>query len=142
LESAIAADAPIRIPTIVLFELRYGIVRSARPKENAAILAAFLTLDVSAWPFKLEDAEEAGDIRAELERAGTPIGPYDVLIAVQARRRGAFAGHGEHGRIHARAGAENRGLGHRLNGGWTGNHRYRVSLRRTMELEALEVERL
>jgi tRNA(fMet)-specific endonuclease VapC len=90
LESAIAADAPIGIPTIVLFELRYGIARSARPQENAAILAAFLTLDVSPWPFELEDAEEAGDIRAELERAGTPIGPYDVLIAAKARRRGAL----------------------------------------------------
>ena len=37
----------------------------------------------------LEDAEEAGNIRAALERAGKPIGPYDVLIAAQARRRGA-----------------------------------------------------
>jgi tRNA(fMet)-specific endonuclease VapC len=90
LESAIAAGAPIGIPTIVLFEMRYGIARSARPQENAAILAAFLTLDVSPWPFELEDAEEAGDIRAELERAGTPIGPYDVLIAAQARRRSAL----------------------------------------------------
>jgi tRNA(fMet)-specific endonuclease VapC len=90
LESAIAAEAPIGLPTIVLFELRYGIARSARPQENAAILAAFLTLDVSPWPFELEDAEEAGDIRAELERAGTPIGPYDVLIAAQARRRSAL----------------------------------------------------
>jgi tRNA(fMet)-specific endonuclease VapC len=90
LESAIAAGAPIGIPTIVLFEMRYGIARSARPQENAAILAAFLTLDVFPWPFELEDAEEAGDIRAELERAGTPIGPYDVLIAAQARRRSAL----------------------------------------------------
>jgi tRNA(fMet)-specific endonuclease VapC len=90
LESAIVADAPIGIPTIVLFELRYGIARSARPQENAAILAAFLTLDVSPWPFELEDAEEAGNIRAELERAGTPIGPHDILIAAQARRRSAL----------------------------------------------------
>jgi PIN domain len=36
-----------------------------------------------------EDAEEAGDIRAALERAGTPIGPHDILIAAQARRRSA-----------------------------------------------------
>jgi tRNA(fMet)-specific endonuclease VapC len=41
-------------------------------------------------PFEIEDAEEAGDIRAALERAGTPIGPYDILIAAQARRRGAI----------------------------------------------------
>ncbi len=45
---------------------------------------------MTPWPFEPEDAEEAGDIRAELERAGTPIGPYDVLIAAQARRRNAL----------------------------------------------------
>jgi hypothetical protein len=43
----------------------------------------------SPWLFEPEDAEEAGEIRAELERLGTPIGPYDVLIASQARRRDA-----------------------------------------------------
>jgi tRNA(fMet)-specific endonuclease VapC len=89
LEAAIAKGAAIGIPTIVLFEIRYGIAKSARPQENAAILAAFLTLDLSPWPFEPEDAEEAGGVRAELERSGTPIGPYDVLIAAQARRRGA-----------------------------------------------------
>ena len=31
----------------------------------------------------------AADIRASLEALGTPIGPYDVLIAAQARRRNA-----------------------------------------------------
>jgi tRNA(fMet)-specific endonuclease VapC len=49
-----------------------------------------MTLDVTPWPFEPEDAEEAGDIRAALERSGTPIGPYDTLIAAQARRRGAL----------------------------------------------------
>jgi tRNA(fMet)-specific endonuclease VapC len=44
---------------------------------------------VQVLDFEADDAEEAGDIRAALERAGTPIGPYDVLIAAQARRRGA-----------------------------------------------------
>ncbi len=75
LEAAIAAGESIGIPTIVLFEMRYGIARSARPQENAAILAAFLMLDVTPWPFEPEDAEEAGGIRAELERTATPIGP-------------------------------------------------------------------
>jgi tRNA(fMet)-specific endonuclease VapC len=89
LEAAIVAGEPVGISAIVLFELRYGIIKSARPQENRAILAAFLALDVTPWPFEPEDAEEAGEIRAELERRGTPIGPYDVLIAAQARRRGA-----------------------------------------------------
>jgi tRNA(fMet)-specific endonuclease VapC len=90
LEAAIAGGAPIGVPTIVLFEMRYGIAKSGRPRENAAMLAAFLTLDVILWPFEPADAEEAGDIRVEFERVGTPIGPYDVLIAAQARRRGAL----------------------------------------------------
>lgn len=39
--------------------------------------------------FDQDDAREAGEIRATLRAAGTPIGPYDVLIAAQARRRDA-----------------------------------------------------
>ncbi len=37
--------------------------------------------------FDKEDARLAGVIRAALAKAGTPIGPYDVLIAGQARAR-------------------------------------------------------
>ena len=77
------------LPTIVLFELRYGIAKSARPRDNAERLATFLELPIAILPFEPNEAEEAGDIRAALERAGTPIGPYDILIAAQARRRGA-----------------------------------------------------
>ncbi|MCK6451329.1 MAG: type II toxin-antitoxin system VapC family toxin [Alphaproteobacteria bacterium] len=90
LETALADGVPIGMPTVVLSELRYGIRKSARPRENAAILAAFLTLDIALWPFEPEDAQEASEIRAELERVGAPIGPYDILIAAQARRRGAL----------------------------------------------------
>ena len=79
----------VGIPAIALFELWYGIKKSARAPNNANNLADFLALNVSPWVFDAEDAEEAGDIRAALARAGTPIGPYDILIAAQARRRGA-----------------------------------------------------
>jgi tRNA(fMet)-specific endonuclease VapC len=37
-------------------------------------------------PFESEDAEVAGEIRADLERTGKPIGAYDLLIAGQAIR--------------------------------------------------------
>jgi tRNA(fMet)-specific endonuclease VapC len=80
----------VGVPTVVLYELWYGIKKSARAQQNTDALDNFLALDVTRWPFELEDAEEAGDIRAALERLGTPIGPYDVLIAAQARRRGAI----------------------------------------------------
>lgn len=88
-EAALAQSTVVGIPAIVLFELWYGIRKSARAEGNAALLETFLGLDVTHWPFEPEDAEQAGDIRAALERAGTPIGPYDILIAAQARRRGA-----------------------------------------------------
>ncbi|MEO3435120.1 type II toxin-antitoxin system VapC family toxin [Inquilinus sp. CAU 1745] len=90
LEVTIAQGVDIGIPAIALFELHYGIAKSARPFENAMILDTFLALGMSLWPFEPEDAGEAGEIRAALERAGTPIGPYDVLIAAQARRRNAI----------------------------------------------------
>jgi tRNA(fMet)-specific endonuclease VapC len=80
----------VGIPTVVMYELWYGIKKSARTQANADALDNFLALDVTPWPFEAEDAEEAGDVRAALERIGTPIGPYDVLIAAQARRRGAI----------------------------------------------------
>ena len=80
----------VGIPTVVLYELWYGIKKSARAQANTDALDNFLALDVTPWPFEQEDTEEAGDVRAALERAGTPIGPYDVLIAAQARRRGAI----------------------------------------------------
>jgi tRNA(fMet)-specific endonuclease VapC len=89
LEQTLAEGVMVGIPAIVLYELWYGIKKSARPTANAAALATFLTLDVKRWAFEPEDAEEAGDIRATLERIGIPIGPYDVLVSAQARRRNA-----------------------------------------------------
>jgi tRNA(fMet)-specific endonuclease VapC len=102
LEVALIDGIEIGIPAIVLYELWYGIKKSARPDAHAALLAAFLTLDLTPWPFGPGDAEEAGDIRAILERAGTPIGPHDLLIAGQARRRSAVlvtANTGEFARV-------------------------------------------
>jgi tRNA(fMet)-specific endonuclease VapC len=80
----------VGIPTVVMYELWYGIKKSARAQANTDALDNFLALDVTPWPFEPEDAEEASDVRVALERLGTPIGPYDVLIAAQARRRGAI----------------------------------------------------
>jgi tRNA(fMet)-specific endonuclease VapC len=80
----------VGIPTVVMYELWYGIKKSARAQANTDALDNFLALDVTPWPFEPEDAEEASDVRVALERLGAPIGPYDVLIAAQSRRRGAI----------------------------------------------------
>jgi tRNA(fMet)-specific endonuclease VapC len=88
LERELSHDA-VALPVIVLFELIYGVAKSARRRDNAERLATFLQLPIAILPFEAGDAEDAGDIRATLERAGTPIGAHDVLIAAQARRRDA-----------------------------------------------------
>jgi len=74
----------VGVPSIVAHELFYGVYRSRRFVENLARVDAlqFETLD-----FDREDARQAGQIRAALNAAGIPIGPYDVLIAGQALAR-------------------------------------------------------
>jgi tRNA(fMet)-specific endonuclease VapC len=57
---------------------------------SAVSLALFIVAGrLTLLPFEEADAREAADIRAHLRRLATPIGPYDVLIAAQARRAGA-----------------------------------------------------
>ena len=56
--------------------------------HQAGRLEAFLSLFWIA-DFNLDAALHYAAIRAELEAAGTPIGPLDLLIAAQARSLGA-----------------------------------------------------
>ena len=83
------AGRTLMVPAIVRFELEYGLAKSQRREANSAILATLLARGFEQPAFDLADAAEAGDIRAALEAKGAPIGPYDLLIAAQARRRGA-----------------------------------------------------
>lgn len=85
-QRATARDASIALSSIVLLELWYGVGRSERRRENTDRLRVFLSGAIGVVPFDDDDAETAGDLRATLESAGTPIGPYDLLIAAQALR--------------------------------------------------------
>jgi tRNA(fMet)-specific endonuclease VapC len=80
---------PVALSAIALFEMRYGFAKSDRRTINEGLLERFLDLGIEVLAFDSEDATHAGDIRANLESKGTPIGPYDCLIAAQARRRSA-----------------------------------------------------
>jgi tRNA(fMet)-specific endonuclease VapC len=80
---------PIALPVVALYELRYGFAKSERREQAEQLLEKFLSLGIPVLPFEEDDAAHAGDIRAALETRGTPIGPYDYLIAGQARRHGA-----------------------------------------------------
>jgi tRNA(fMet)-specific endonuclease VapC len=85
----IRGGTPVALPVVALFEMRHGFAKSSRREHNEHLLEQFLGLGIAVLPFETEDAVHAGDIRARLESAGTPIGSYDYLIAAQARRRGA-----------------------------------------------------
>jgi tRNA(fMet)-specific endonuclease VapC len=65
-------------------ELLYGARRSARVSDNLRLLARFFATLISL-PFDDRCAEEYGFIRADLEHAGTPIGPNDLMLAATAR---------------------------------------------------------
>jgi tRNA(fMet)-specific endonuclease VapC len=89
LRHALSRGDAIAVSSIVLYELWYGVARSGRRRENAERLRIFLSGNIEIIAFDDEDAMTAGDLRAVLEAAGTPIGPYDLLIAAQALRSGA-----------------------------------------------------
>ena len=89
LRRAVSRGASIGVSSVVLYELWYGVARSERRRDNAERLRVFLSGNIDVVPFDEQDAVTAGDLRATLENAGTPIGPYDLLIAAQALRSGA-----------------------------------------------------
>ena len=70
----------IGIPSVVLYELEYGIAKSTSPRKRQAQLKELCSL-VEILPFESEAARFSASIRANLEKRGTPIGPCDVLIA-------------------------------------------------------------
>ncbi len=74
------------VPTVVTFELWYGVANSTRQEENAKRVETFFAGPVSLLCFEEEDAKAAGKLRAASEDVGKPMGAYDLLIAGQALR--------------------------------------------------------
>jgi tRNA(fMet)-specific endonuclease VapC len=74
----------IGVPSIVMYELYFGAFKGRLIASTIESIDAlkFQTVDLNS-----EDAKAAGEIRAILNAAGTPIGPYDILIAGQALAR-------------------------------------------------------
>lgn len=90
IEKTVEGGGAVAVSSVVLFELWYGASNSVRQKANADRITDFTSDFMQVLNFDRDDAREAGDVRAFLNRKGTPIGPYDVLIAAQARRRNAM----------------------------------------------------
>ena len=72
--------AEIGVPTIVLYELEVGILKSKSPQKRKGQIEEFASL-INIIPFGYAEAKSAATIRVKLEKQGVPIGPYDVLIA-------------------------------------------------------------
>ena len=75
------------LSSVVVAELRYGADRSQKPAENHDRLDV-LTAEIQCLDFDLAAASVYGRIRSALEAEGTPIGPYDMMIAAHAVSQG------------------------------------------------------
>ena len=73
----------IGISSITLSELLYGVSKSSKPEKNQVALAQFIA-PLVILPYGDEAAQFYGDLRAFLEKQGTPIGSLDMLIAAHA----------------------------------------------------------
>ena len=74
--------AQVWLSALVAAELRFGAVKLASPRFSSAVEAWLAGFEVRPWP--LEATHHYARIRAALERAGTPIGSMDLMIAVHA----------------------------------------------------------
>lgn len=73
----------VGISSITYSELRYGVAKSQHRVKNEEALNLFVG-SLEIVPFGEDAARAYGDIRATLEKAGTPIGSMDLLIAAHA----------------------------------------------------------
>ena len=76
----------VAISVIVMHELYFGAYKSQRVEYNLETARLFLR-NVPVLELDERDATTAGEIRAALAITGKPIGPYDVLLAGQAKAR-------------------------------------------------------
>jgi tRNA(fMet)-specific endonuclease VapC len=76
----------LAVSVVTEAELRTGAAKSTSPTKTLRLVESFLS-PFTVLPFNSEDAASYALIRAQLERAGRPIGPLDTLIAAQAVSR-------------------------------------------------------
>lgn len=73
----------VGISAITCCELQFGVSHSSQPGRNQLVLTEFLgPLEILDFPSAA--ATLYGTIRSRLQRAGTPIGNYDLLLAAHA----------------------------------------------------------
>jgi len=86
MQKVAAAGDHVLVSSVAVFELWYGVAKSAKQEFNRKRLETFLAGPILVLPFEDADARVAGSVRATLEAGGKLIGAYDVLMAGQALR--------------------------------------------------------
>lgn len=82
-----AHDGQMCISSVTLMELIFGAEASVAVERNLRDVEGFAAR-LEVLPFDEQAAAHTGQLRAELKRAGRPVGPYDEMIAGHARSRG------------------------------------------------------
>ncbi len=82
-----AKASEVVLCSVVVYELRHGAQRSSDPAREHAKLDVFLA-PFASLPFDDLCARKCAEIRHELERSGTVIGPHDLQIAAIAWHHG------------------------------------------------------
>jgi tRNA(fMet)-specific endonuclease VapC len=85
-DKELSQGSEVYASSVVVFELWYGISKSLHREANARLVVGFLSGPVHELAFDEQDARFAGELRAEMETIGRPVGDYDLLIAGQALR--------------------------------------------------------
>ena len=81
------ADKEVCVSTVTVAELRFGADKSNQPEANHDKVSKFL-LSIDVVDFDPGAADAYGEIRADLERRGQPIGELDMLLAAHAINEG------------------------------------------------------
>jgi tRNA(fMet)-specific endonuclease VapC len=75
------------VSSITVAELLHGVEKSSMPDHNLLQVEDFISR-LEVLPYGIKAAAHYGEIRANLERKGTPIGVNDLHIAGHARSEG------------------------------------------------------
>ena len=77
----------LSVSTVTAMELIFGAEKSGAPEKNLRVIESFLAR-LAVLNYDLHAEEHTAQLRTELKKQGTPIGPYDQMIAGHARSLG------------------------------------------------------
>ncbi len=80
---ALPSEDIAAVSTITVAEIRYGLAKRPEATALRSLMNSFLA-SIQVLPWRLEEAEVYGSIRADLEKKGVTIGNMDMMIAAHA----------------------------------------------------------